>query len=101
MSWPPAIASRLSFADLLPQSKTPLVDGLILLVATGIVFVMPNTMQVFDLLPKDLSPVPGGHKVVGKTWRPSMGWGIVVGGLAILELVCSGGSGSGFIYANF
>ena len=98
---PAATASRLHFENVLPQSQTPVFDGLILLAATGAVFLLPNTMQVFDLLPKDLAPVPSREKVVSRVWQPSMGWGLVIGGLALLEIVCYGGGGTGFIYANF
>ena len=98
---PAAVAARLHFADMLPQSQGPMVDGAVLCIATAAMFVLPNTMQIFGLLPKDLAPLPSKANVARTIWRPSMGWGIVMGGLAILEIICYSGAGTGFIYANF
>ena len=89
------------FRSLIPHSGTDRTHQAMLLLATLIVLYLPNTMQIFGILPDALSQDRIENRISMK-WRPTPAWGIVIGGLLVIALLFSGSDQhTGFIYAQF
>lgn len=100
-AWLPAplagILPATGFLPGLPDYRR--VDLFLLLVATGTVFVAPNTLQRFGLL-RATPTAPDGQAPV-LAWRPNAAWGMAIGAVLLLVMLFGETPGSGFIYARF
>ena len=94
-------AYGLDLRSLVPHPGVDRLHEVILLAATLIVLYLPNTMQMFGILPSSPSSAPA-EKGLRLAWRPTPAWGIAIGCLLVLEIFFGGiNQQAGFIYAKF
>ncbi len=100
-SFPASFSWRFALDALMPHSRLTPVDYLTVVFATAVVLLLPNTMQVFKLLPGEVMAGDVLTLQARAIWRPTIPWGLAMGSLALLELVFSTSRNQGFIYAAF
>jgi len=74
----------------------------VLLMASVIALTLPNTMQLFGLLPPGVKGSRTAARVQRWRWRPTGAWGVIAGVFVVLAVLFTGSiGGQEFIYARF